>query len=143
MKLKIKKIDHSLPLPTYQTRGAVAFDLYSRIDLEILPGEIALIPSNLIIKVPSGWALVVVPRSSLPLKKKLLIPHGLGLIDQDFWGEEDEIKIQVLNFSKEITKIKRGERIAQAFLVKIKKPKILETKNLAKKSRGGFGSTDK
>lgn len=141
MKLKIKRIDTSLPLPQYNTSGAVAFDLYSRIDMEIPPREIALIPSNLIIEVPRNYMLVVVPRSSTPSKKGLLIPHGIGIIDQDYSGPEDEIKFQVLNFLDKPVKVEKGERLGQAVLVKIAKAEFKEINDIKNKTRGGFGST--
>ncbi len=73
-----------------------------------------------------------------------MIANGIGVIDQDYHGDEDEVGLQVLNFSKEPVVVKRGERIAQAILVKIAKAsKFIAKKSLAKKSRGGWGSTDR
>ncbi|MBI2145131.1 dUTP diphosphatase, partial [Candidatus Woesearchaeota archaeon] len=59
MKVKIKRIDKSLPLPQYQTSGSVGFDIYSREDIEIRPREIALIPGNIIVETPQGYMLLV------------------------------------------------------------------------------------
>lgn len=143
MKVKIKRIDKSLPLPEYQTKGSVAFDLYSRKDLKIKPQEIALIPTNLIIQTPKNYMLLIASRSSNPKKLGLLKPHGIGIIDQDYCGPEDEIKVQVYNFSNKTSKINRGQRIGQATFVPIKKAVWQETDNIKSKSRGGFGSTDK
>ena len=140
--LEIKRIDKSLPLPQYETAGSVAVDLYSRKDLEIKPKEIGLIPSNLIIDVPAEYMLTVVPRSSTPKKLGLAIPHGIGIIDQDYFGPDDEIKIQVRNFTNNTIKIKKGQKIAQAVFVKISKVSWEETNEVNNKSRGGFGSTD-
>jgi dUTP pyrophosphatase len=141
MKIQIKRIDKSLPLPKYQTFGAVAFDLVSRIDVEIKPLKVNLIPLNVIIKIPKNHAMLLVPRSSLPIKKGLLIPNGIGIIDQDFCGPKDELHLEVLNFTNKKVKIKKGERIAQGLLVAIKKVKWLEVKKINQRSRGGFGST--
>ena len=138
--LIVNRIDKSLPLPDYQTKGAVAFDLYSREDKTIKPGEIALLPTNLIVKIPSGYFLMIASRSSLPIKKRLMLVNGVGIIDQDYCGPEDEIKIQMMNISKKKVKIEKGERIAQALLVKIARPNLIE-KKIRAKSRGGFGST--
>lgn len=141
MKIKITRIDKSLPLPEYQTKGSVAFDLYSRIDLEIKPKEIALIPTNFIIQTPKNYMLLVAARSSTPKKLGLLKPHGIGIIDQDFCGPKDEIHVQVLNFTDNSVKIKKGQRIGQATFVKINKANWQEVKEIKQKSRGGFGST--
>jgi len=141
MQIKIKRINTSLPLPEYQTSGSVAFDLYSRIDLEIEPKQIKLIPTNLIIQTPSDYMLVLVSRSSTPLKKGLMMANGIGIIDQDYSGPEDEIKIQVYNFTDKTVKIEKGQRIAQATFVNIAKADWQEIENIETKNRGGFGST--
>ena len=99
MQINIKRIDPSLPMPSYQTEGAAAFDIYSRIDITADPGNITRIPSNLIIETPPGYALVVTLRSSSPKRKNFIHPGGIGVIDSDFRGPEDEILIQVYNFS--------------------------------------------
>lgn len=140
MKVKIKRIDGSLPLPAYATDGSVAFDLFSRQDTKINPGEIALVPANVIIETPKGYALVLALRSSTPRKKGLLKPHGVGIIDQDYCGEGDELKIQVYNFTDKPVVVERGERIAQGMFVKIEKNEWEETDKMGK-TRGGFGST--
>ncbi len=141
MQVKIKRIDTSLPLPQYQTNGAVAFDLYSREDLVIKPKTVALIPTNLIIKVPTGYMLTVVTRSSTPKKKGLLVPHGIGIIDQDYHGEKDEIMLQVYNFTDQAVSIIKGERIGQAAFVRVDQAEWEEVSEMKETSRGGFGST--
>lgn len=141
MKVLIKRIDKDLSLPKYETAGAAAFDIMAREDTTIEAGQIGLIPGNVIVKVPEGYMLVLVPRSSTPRKKGLSIPHGIGIIDMDYHGPEDELKVQVLNFTKENVLVTRGERIAQAVFVKIDKFEFEEVEQIAEKSRGGFGST--
>jgi dUTP pyrophosphatase len=142
MKVKIKLVDTSLPLPQYQTRGAVAFDLYARVESIIQPGEVHRIPTNLIIEVPVGYMLHIKDRSSTAMKKGLLCTPGF--IDQDFHGPEDEILFQVYNFTKESVVVQRGERVGQAAFVKIEKVEWEETDGDIKEvSRGGFGTTGK
>ena len=140
MKARIKLIDKSLPLPTYQTAGSVGFDIYSREDTEIKPHEIALIPGNIIVETPPGYMLLVALRSSTPRKKGLIKPHGIGVIDNDYCGEGDEIKVQVYNNTSNVAKVEKGERIAQGIFVKIDKFDWEETDTMGK-TRGGFGST--
>ena len=141
MQIKIKRIDASLPLPQYQPDGAVAFDLYSREDLIIKPQTIALIPTNIIVEVPKGYMLTVVTRSSAPKKKGLLVPHGIGIIDQDYHGEKDEIMLQVYNFTDQAVSIIKGERIGQAAFMRVDRAEWEEVSEMKKTSRGGFGST--
>jgi dUTP pyrophosphatase len=141
MRIKIKRIDKSLPLPAYQTTGSVAFDLYSRIDMEIKPKELALVPTNLIIQTPKNYMLVAVTRSSTPKKLGLSVPHGIGIIDQDFCGENDEIHLLVFNFTDNLVKITKGQRIGQAVFVRIGIAKWQEIDEIKARTRGGFGST--
>ena len=141
MKVQITRIDKSLPLPVYETKGSVGFDLTVREDTLVKPKEITLIPGNIIVKTPEWYALIITPRSSTPRKKGLSFPHSIWVIDQDYCGKEDEIKIQVYNFSdKEIT-IKKGEKIAQGLFMKTDRLEFEET-DAQNSSRGGFGSTD-
>ena len=140
MQFQIKRIDKSLPMPEYQTSGAVAFDLYSRVDLDIPAKSIVYIPLNVIVKVPQGYFLLVAPRSSTH-KKGLMMGNNLGIIDQDFCGEADEIKFIGYNFTDQSVQIKKGDRIAQALLIKIEKCEFAETEQTSQTSRGGIGST--
>lgn len=141
MKIKIKRIDKKLPLPIYETAGSVGFDLLCRVDTMIPPGELALIPSNIIVETPAGYMLMVTLRSSTPKRKGLLKPHGVGIIDQDYCGDNDEIMIQVYNFSKDTVKIDRAEKIGQGIFVRIDHFEWDEIDDMGCKSRGGFGST--
>ena len=140
MRVRVTRVDKSLPLPKYLTEGSVAFDMYSRKDVTVPPKGVAKVPLNLIIKVPKGYALLIFPRSSLFLKKGLLMANSVGIIDQDYCGEEDEICALLYNPGNNEVAIRRGERIAQGLLVKIERAEFYEGK-AEKESRGGFGST--
>ncbi len=141
MKVRIKRIDTGLPLPVYETDGSVGFDILAREDVTVESGTIELIPANIIVEVPKGYMLVVASRSSTPRKQGLTPPHGFGIIDHDYCGPEDEIKIQVYNFSGEPVAIKRGAKIAQGVFVRIDKFEWEEVDGIKDESRGGFGST--
>src|SRR3989338_3780483 len=98
MHVNIKRIDPKLPLPMYETTGAVGFDFVAREEVIIEAKSLGLIPGNVVIEVPEGYMLMVASRSSAPKKKGLLTPHGIGIIDHDYCGVSDEIKVQVYNF---------------------------------------------
>jgi dUTP pyrophosphatase len=136
----IKRIDKTLPLPTYATAGSVGFDLLCREDTEIAPYTLGLIPGNVIVQTPPGYMLMITLRSSTPRRKGLLIPHGLGVIDQDYSGEGDEVMISVYNFRDEAVLVKRGERIAQGLFIPVMQVAWNEVDSVGK-GRGGFGST--
>ncbi len=141
MNIKIKRIDKTLPLPKYESKGACCFDLLSRQQIVIAPHQLGLIPTNIIIDVPEGYMFIVVPRSSTPRKKGLLIPHGIGIVDQDYNGPKDEVLFQVLNFSDKEVIIEKGERLAQGCLVAIAKAYFKEVEKIGETNRGGYGST--
>jgi len=141
MQVKIKRIDSKLPLPMYETAGAVGFDFVAREEVVIEAKSLGLIPGNVVIEVPEGYMLVVASRSSAPKKKGLLTPHGIGIIDHDYCGAADEIKVQVYNFCDQAVTVSRGEKIAQGVFVKIEKFQFEEVQEMTKESRGGFGST--
>jgi dUTP pyrophosphatase len=141
MKVKITRLDKSIPLPMYETEGSVGFDILARKDFEIDPGQIDLIPGNIIVECPKGYMLAVASRSSTPKKKGLTMPHGFGVIDMDYCGPSDEIKLQYYNFTNEPITIHKGEKIAQGIFIRVDTFEFEEVDQIKKESRGGFGST--
>ena len=139
--LSLMRIDTSLPLPQYQTQGAVGFDLYARIPTLIKPRAIERVPANVIIAVPNGYVLFIIARSSLPAKRGLMLANGVGVIDHDYCGKMDEIHVQVYNLLDKDVLIERGERIAQAIVSPVAKVEFNESNQFPSQSRGGFGST--
>jgi dUTP pyrophosphatase len=139
MKIKIKRVDNTLPLPEYQTSGAVAFDLYSRIDASIPAKTLDRLPTNVIIEIPKGYMLQIKDRSSTMKKKGLLVTTGY--IDNDYHGELDEILLQVYNLTDSEVKIEKGERIGQGAFVRVDIAEWEEVDKMKEESRGGFGST--
>ena len=97
MRVRIKRVDAALPLPRRETGGSVGFDLITREDTTVPPGEMALVPANVIVEVPPGCMLVIAARSSTPRRTGLIVPHGIGIIDADYCGDCDEIKVQMWN----------------------------------------------
>lgn len=142
MNVKIKRIDKSLPLPEYHTEGSVGFDLYSSIDKTIAPGELAYLPSNIIVETPKNYMLMLTARSSLFKKKNLMLSNSVGIFDTDFCGNDDEIIIQVINMGTTPTEIVRGERIVQGIFVRVDKGEWEEVNEMSNPSRGRHGSTD-
>ena len=143
MQVNIKRIDKTLPLPKYETAGSVGFDLICRESAEVPPQSIVLIPANVIVATPEGYMLMVCLRSSTPRKLGLMMPQGVGIVDNDYCGEEDELKIQVYNFTDEVVNVERGSRIAQAVFVRVDTAEWDEVEQMSAASRGGFGSTDR
>jgi dUTP pyrophosphatase len=139
--VRIKRLSPSVPLPRYESDGAAAFDLAAAADMIIDAGKVALIPTGLVIEVPAGMFLGIFARSSTPLKRGLMVANGVGIVDQDYCGPHDEVKIAVLNFTTEAVRVAAGDRIAQGMLLPVTRVVWEETQALRDESRGGFGST--
>ena len=138
----IKRVDGSLPLPSYKTEGSVAVDLYAREAMIIEPHQVVLVPANIIVKTPPGYFFMIISRSSTPLKKGLMLANGVGIVDQDYCGEDDEIKLQLVNLGPKPVEIGRGERLAQGMFVRIDRVRWDEVDTMGvAESRGGFGTT--
>ena len=140
LQVNIKRIDTELPLPEYATAGSVGFDLICRQDTEVAPRDLARIPGNVIVQTPPGYMLLLTMRSSTAQRKGLLIPNGVGVIDQDYCGEGDELMVSVYNFRNEAVTVIRGERVAQGIFVPIARVVWHEVRQIGP-GRGGFGST--
>ncbi len=140
MRVRFVRIDKNLPVPAYHSGGAVAFDFYSRIDAFIEPRREAILPSNLVIEVPKKYALIIAARSSL-FKRGLLLLNGIGVVDNDYHGPDDEIALLVYNFTGKTVGISRGDRLAQGLFLPVVGAKFEEAMVLKNTSRGGFGST--
>jgi dUTP pyrophosphatase len=142
MKVRIKRIDKSFPLPVHETKGSVGFDLICREEKTVKTNSAELIPVNIIVETPEGYMLMLAPRGSMFRKKGLLMPNSVGIIDQDYCGDSDEIMLQVYNITNKPVIISKGEKLGQGIFVKIKKVEWEETDKSMGENRGGFGSTD-
>jgi dUTP pyrophosphatase len=141
MKAKIKKIQPGISLPQYHTPESAGFDIASSVDITVAPGQVAKIPTGLVIAAPKGHFLLIAARSSLSLKKGLAMANGIGIIDPDFAGPNDEINIIVHNFTSGPVDVKKGERLAQGVFLKTEQAEWEEVNQLRDVDRGGIGST--
>jgi len=139
--VRIHRLDPAVPLPSYQTAGAAGFDLASNAEMTIAPGAIVLIPTGLVVEVPAGHFLGIFARSSTPLKRGLIVANGVGVLDSDYCGPTDELKIQVLNVTERPVTVLKGERLAQGVVLPYVRVEIEEGTGATAASRGGFGST--
>jgi len=117
MKIKTKRFDKNFPVPSYE-KGAAGFDFICRETVVIQPDETKAIPSNVAMKIPQGYVLMVVPRSSTSSKYGLLMPHSIGIIDPFYCGDKNEIMLIFHNFTDQKTEVAAGAKIAQGILIK-------------------------
>ncbi len=147
IKIKVKKLNpgfDDIDLPAYSTHGSAGMDVRAAVEDKLIlkAGEVGLVPTNLVVEIPEGFEIQVRPRSGLAVKHSIGILNSPGTIDSDYRGE---VKIIMMNFSKEDFVITRGERIAQLVLSKVYRAELEETSDLLKTKRGegGFGHTGK
>lgn len=140
MTTRIRRLDPSVPLPSYQTPESAGFDLAASQDVHVPPGEVRLVPTGLVIEVPHGHFLGVFARSSTPLRRGLMVANGVGVVDPDYAGPDDQVLIEVVNFTRHDVHVKKGDRIAQGILIPTVQARWKEG-DTRERSRGGFGST--
>ena len=139
--VRIRRLHPHVSLPQYATAESAAFDLAASEDVSIAPGEFTLVPTGLVIEVPHGMFLGVFARSSTPLKRGLMVANGVGVVDADYCGPADEIKVPIVNITGKVVTVQRGDRIAQGIVLPAPRVTWEETASLRQETRGGFGST--
>ena len=137
---KLKDFD----IPSYQTDQAAGVDLSASIEtsIKIRPWEREIIPCGISIAMPKGLEAQIRPRSGLAFKHGITILNTPGTIDSDYRGE---IKVVLINLSKDEFTIHPKDRIAQMVFTNAIQVKFKEVQNLdqTKRGDGGFGSTGK
>jgi dUTP pyrophosphatase len=141
LRVRIHRLSASVSLPRYESAQAAAFDLAASDDVLIEPGRVSLVPTGLVIEVPAGRFLGIFARSSTPLKRGLMVANGVGVVDPDYCGPRDEIKIAVLNFSPQPVQVRTGDRLAQGIVLPAPRVTWEEVAEIRPEIRGGFGST--
>jgi dUTP pyrophosphatase len=145
--IKFKRLSeefNNISLPSYSTSGSAGMDIRAAVKepVKLKPMEVELISTNLSVEIPEGFEIQVRPRSGLAAKHGIGILNSPGTIDSDYRGE---VKIILINFSKEEFIIQPGDRIAQIILSKVYKARLEETEELnnSKRGEGGFGHSGK
>jgi dUTP pyrophosphatase len=137
----IKRLDPGVPLPAYAHPGDAGADLTAAEDVELGPGQRALVRTGLAIALPAGYAAFVHPRSGLAAKHGVTLVNAPGTVDAGYRGE---IKVTMLNTDAEhAVSFRRGDRIAQLVIQRVERAVFHEAEALPGSSRGegGFGST--
>ena len=141
-KIQIKKLSNEVLTPKYETSGSSGMDIsaYIRKDIIIKSGDKALVPTGFSLSIPQGYEIQIRPRSGLAVKKGITVLNTPGTIDSDYRGE---IKVVLINLSKDEFTVKNGERVAQMVVCPIVQVSLQEVEELSGTDRGtgGFGST--
>jgi dUTP pyrophosphatase len=137
----VRRLDPDLPMPSYAHPGDAGADLVAAVDVDLAPGERAVVPTGVAIALPEGYAGFVHPRSGLAAKAGLSLVNAPGTIDAGYRGE---IKVIVVNLDpREPIHLERGDRIAQLVVQRVERADFAEVTELPESVRaeGGFGST--
>jgi dUTP pyrophosphatase len=141
MELPFRRLDPGAALTTAQHPGDAGVDLRSNVDVELLPGERAMVPTGVAVAIPEGHAGLVLPRSGLAAKRGLTLANSPGLIDAGYRGE---VIVAAVNLDRtDAVKIARGDRVAQLVIVALPsvEPRWASALPDSERGDGGFGST--
>ncbi|MDI3282083.1 dUTP diphosphatase [Polyangium sp. 15x6] len=131
-----------VPLPAYQSAGAVGLDLCAAVveDVSIGPGQRKLVPTGVRVAIPEGYEGQVRPRSGLALKHGITVLNAPGTIDPDYRGE---LMVLLVNHGDAPFVVRRGERIAQLVICPVARAELVVVESLDETARGegGYGST--
>lgn len=134
--------DHDIPLPRYMSPRAAGMDICAAVseNLELRPGQIALIPTGFAMALPPGHEAQIRPRSGLAVRHGVTVVNTPGTIDGDYRGE---VKIGLINFGGQPYTVRRGQRVAQMVIQQVVQARVQVVETLADSERGegGFGST--
>lgn len=131
-------------LPKRGTKDSAAYDFYTCCDI-IIPANsrTEIIATDIKAKMESDEVLLLFVRSSIGIKKGIVLSNGTGVIDSSYYGNESNdgnIGVSLLNTTNEDIKINKGDRIMQGMFVKYL---ITDDDNVTEERKGGFGSTNK
>jgi len=141
VRVALKRLDPTLPLPSYARPGDAGLDLHAAAAVTLAPGARTLVPTGFAIAIPPGFAGFVLPRSGLALRHGITVLNAPGLIDAGYRGE---VKVLLVNLDPHATvKVERGERVAQLVIQRVEDTTLEEVAELPASERGvgGFGST--
>ena len=152
MNIRIHRRHKDIPLPHRQTSRSAGLDVHAAERVTLMPGEVVLVPTGLTIETPPGYFFKVHVRSSMAVRHGICLANDVGIIDEDYCGPEDELKIAMVRLYNprdprldEPVVIERGTRIAQIIFEKNAIPEVtwveMDDPGFAGDTRGGFGST--
>jgi dUTP pyrophosphatase len=141
VRVEVRRLDPDLPPPAYAHDGDAGADLHAAVDVELKPGERALVPTGVSVALPLGYVGLVHPRSGLASKLGVTVLNAPGTVDAGYRGE---ILVNLINHDpRNPALISRGDRIAQLVVQRVERADFVEVAELPSSVRGarGHGST--
>ncbi len=144
--LPVVRLDPELPMPQRAHDGDAGVDLFSAADVELAPGERALVGTGIAVAIPHGMVGLIHPRSGLAARVGLSIVNSPGTIDAGYRGE---IKVSLINLDPRAPiVVHRGDRIAQLLVQRVELPELVEVASFDEagvadttRGSGGHGSS--
>ena len=133
--------DKGIHLPKRKTEKSAGYDIESAADVDLLPGKVVLIPTGLKAYMGADEYLAIHIRSSMAIKRGIILINSTGIIDADYYNNEDNeghIMVAVYNTTRETVHVKKGDRVAQGIFIRYLKADGDEASG---KRTGGVGST--
>ena len=141
LEVRVTRLDPDVPLPSYAHPGDAGCDLVTTVDVDLQPGERAMVPTGIALALPEGYAAFVHPRSGLAAHHGVSIVNSPGTIDAGYRGE---VKVILVNHDPAATvHLRRLDRIAQLVVQRVEQVVWRESVELPQSERadGGHGST--
>ncbi len=141
VRVLVQRLDPAAELPRYELDGHAGADLVTTVDVELAPGERAVLPTGIAMALPRGYAAFVHPRSGLAARVGLSMVNAPGTIDAGYRGE---IKVIAINLDPVApVRLHRGDRVAQLVVQRVERADFAEVETLPDSDRGsgGHGST--
>lgn len=138
--IKIKKVVSDATMPSYAHAGDAGMDLYAAEEVTLAPGERYGVGTGIAMEIPDGYVGLIWDKSGLSIKEGLKTLGGV--IDSGYRGE---IKVGIINLSKEAYAFEKGHKLAQMIIQKKETVTLEEADELEESERGkrAFGSSGK
>ena len=137
------EVYESIVLPVRATAGSAGYDIKAPYGFTLAPGETIRVATGLRCRISEGWVMMIFPKSGLGFKYRLQLDNTVGIVDQDYYGADNEghILVKITNDSRasKTLDIEAGKAFAQAVFVPYG---ITEDDEAGGKRTGGFGSTN-
>lgn len=141
LEVLLRRVDPDVPLPAYARAGDAGCDLVTTVDVELAPGERAVVPTGVAIALPEGFAAFVHPRSGLAARSGVGVVNAPGTVDAGYRGE---IMVVLVNHDpREAVRLRRLDRVAQLVVQRVEQVAWRVVGDLPASERGedGHGST--
>jgi dUTP pyrophosphatase len=142
LEVLVRRLDPEVPLPAYARPGDAGCDLVTTVDVELAPGERALLPTGLALALPEGYAAFVHPRSGLAARHGVGLVNAPGTVDAGYRGE---LQVALVNHDlRETVRLRRLDRVAQLVVQRVEQVAWREVSGdlpVSDRGAGGHGST--